>query len=465
VHRAWVCAVAARQAGDAPGAVAHLAAIGMPTDNSDDIEVDLRLRAHCELAFSLALIGRTNDAVEASHRAVSIATRCAPAARSEALAVQVVTAAMAGRPWDRAELAEALKLEDPLRRSEPPFRATAVAAMIAIFDDELDDAVKFLEQLIDQGMATGPLGDVSWVSVFLGLAHHRRGRLGPWEGGDAARVATWFSDFVAVSRRVFVGGDDTLPPLGVALQKFSHTPTAMTVGLISFAGIYLARGQIAEVVDLAGALEPLMATSGVAEPIICSWLVDLAEGRALLGDATGASVLLEQLAERQRERPRRSVAAALARVSAVVSEQRNDLNDALRWAGEGVAGFCALGWPIEEGRARLVLARIHWRLRARKQALIEAKTAAELFASAHSGAWLSVASGDVERYTVMRGAAVAERTLAEARVETMAIEGMSVTAMAAALNLSPKTIESHLTAIYRKSGVRNRRELQALTRA
>jgi DNA-binding CsgD family transcriptional regulator len=49
----------------------------------------------------------------------------------------------------------------------------------------------------------------------------------------------------------------------------------------------------------------------------------------------------------------------------------------------------------------------------------------------------------------------------ELQVARLVVGGASNRDLAATLFISPRTVEAHLTSIFRKLGVRNRRELQA----
>ena len=67
----------------------------------------------------------------------------------------------------------------------------------------------------------------------------------------------------------------------------------------------------------------------------------------------------------------------------------------------------------------------------------------------------------------MAGALQTEESLTaqETRVALHAADGMTTKDIAAALFLSPKTVEHHLGSVYRKRGVRSRAELAASLRS
>jgi len=64
-----------------------------------------------------------------------------------------------------------------------------------------------------------------------------------------------------------------------------------------------------------------------------------------------------------------------------------------------------------------------------------------------------------ERVRPLEVAGVEALTPSERRVATMAAEGQSNREIAQALFLTVKTVETHLSNVYRKLGIRSRREL------
>jgi len=70
--------------------------------------------------------------------------------------------------------------------------------------------------------------------------------------------------------------------------------------------------------------------------------------------------------------------------------------------------------------------------------------------------WAQRARTELARTTVVRGAGL---TPAEQRVAELAASGMTNRDVAAALFISPKTVEVNLSRIYRKLGIGSRAEL------
>jgi DNA-binding NarL/FixJ family response regulator len=71
--------------------------------------------------------------------------------------------------------------------------------------------------------------------------------------------------------------------------------------------------------------------------------------------------------------------------------------------------------------------------------------------------WAERARAELKRSSGIRSQA--ELTASEQRVAELAASGMSNREMAAALFISPKTVEANLSRIYRKLNIRSRAEL------
>jgi DNA-binding CsgD family transcriptional regulator len=111
--------------------------------------------------------------------------------------------------------------------------------------------------------------------------------------------------------------------------------------------------------------------------------------------------------------------------------------------------------PLEHGRSLLALGRLERRLK-QKRAAREALTSARLaFEAIGATAWVTKTDADLQRIGG-RSPAGDDLTATERRIAELAADGMSNKAIAEALFISPRTVESNLTRIYRKLRVRSR---------
>lgn len=178
-----------------------------------------------------------------------------------------------------------------------------------------------------------------------------------------------------------------------------------------------------------------------------------------VGDVDGAERVaaeIVELAERS-GRPRGAAEAFLAR--AHVAAGRGRLEEAAELARAAIDTFEQIGLPIERARTLVLAANIARRSRKRADAralLDEAE--GELVRCGASG-WLPRVQAELERLGDRADADTLTKT--ERRIAHLVAEGMTNAEVAAQMYVSARTVEAHLTQIYRKEGVRSRSELAA----
>ena len=214
-----------------------------------------------------------------------------------------------------------------------------------------------------------------------------------------------------------------------------------------------------------GHLAPLLAwreVVGIHEPGMLRFLPDEIEVLVALGELDRVDALLvgyEADAVRL-ERPWAQLAAARCRaLHAAASGNAADAVKALR-AAIGVLGSAVD--PFERARAMLVLGTIQRRTRRRADARKSLQAAQGIFDELGARTW----SEKARRLTERPGRSPengheANLTPAELRVAKVVAEGATNREAAARLFVSTRTVELHLTSVYRKLGIRSRTELAA----
>lgn len=223
----------------------------------------------------------------------------------------------------------------------------------------------------------------------------------------------------------------------------------------------LCRGDPEEVIAL---LEVRLAEDGgvgsSGEPLGVAPM--LVEAYVAVGRTTDAQLLTERYAEATVDAAQPLSIALVQRCRAITVAGAADVEAAIRRAMEAHA---AAFDPFEQARTQLLygsrLRRAGQRVRAREQ--LSAAHAA--FAGMELTHWTTVAAEELAASgaKLRRGDATGDEPLTsqETRVALLTAQGLSNREVAAALFLSPKTIERHLTNIYRKRGLRSRAELAA----
>lgn len=226
----------------------------------------------------------------------------------------------------------------------------------------------------------------------------------------------------------------------------------------------LCRGDLEEIVTV---LEPRIATDcgvgAVGEPLGVAPL--LVEAYAGLGRRADAAALAERYADVSRL-PLPTTAALVARCRALGSPD----DDAASAAFEEALALHA-GSPdrFEASHTRLLYGARLRRAGRRTQAREQIAVAATEFAEMDLLHWVQRADAELRATgrTARPRRQLAEEPLTsqETRVAMSAAEGLSNREIAAALFLSPKTVEHHLSSVYRKRGLHSRVQLARAFRA
>ena len=122
-------------------------------------------------------------------------------------------------------------------------------------------------------------------------------------------------------------------------------------------------------------------------------------------------------------------------------------------------------FPFEHARVRLAYGTRLRRAGRRREARAQLEAAHEAFQEIGAGAWAEQASAELRASGARRRAGDVSRehlTPREQQIAVAVAEGASNREVAAQLFLTPKTVEYHLTRVYRKLGVRTRVELVRL---
>jgi DNA-binding CsgD family transcriptional regulator/tetratricopeptide (TPR) repeat protein len=204
--------------------------------------------------------------------------------------------------------------------------------------------------------------------------------------------------------------------------------------------------------------ERMAAFGAVGEPWLLLSPPDLVEALARAGHVGRAREVLHDFEVRARGRVRVSARAAAARCAGIVDAEG-------RWQDafeEALTLHDQLPTPFERARTELCYGERLRRARKRVEARARLRSALALFDALGAAPWSERArtelraSGETAR---RRSTTVDALTTQELAVARLVVGGASNREAAAALFVSPKTIEFHLGNVYRKLDVRSRTEL------
>jgi DNA-binding CsgD family transcriptional regulator len=496
--------------GDAPAALAHLADAGQHTADPAIASEIRRRRANVRIRTELdqdafhALITEADAARgEAPLRAaamyleasvyrmstgdmaslIATADRCRELAEGREPGLELLSVLVIGEAY--LALGEARAGDELLRAAEPfllggdvlaaPAEVLGMAGHSSIWIEEFRRAEAVLDRLI--GLYRDASSVVSLIYPLAAHAHLDL-RLGRWSRALAASAEsltlaeqtgqaglTSFSLATHALVLAHLGREQEARAVVAAARPVIERMQAHAIRLYADAALghlELSLGRITEAVD---ALEPL---AGLAEqlrqeePALVMWRPDLVEALVRAGRGEEAEAQLAVL-----ERQAAATGGRWARAAALRGRGLLAADDAFRAPfEEALALHAQLPMPFEHARTQLAYGERLRRAKARADARTPLEAARATFARLGATAWLERAEGELRatgQATRARAEAASARLTAhELQVALHVAQGMTNREVAAALFLSPKTIEYHLGQIYRKLDIRGRAQLARL---
>ena len=177
-----------------------------------------------------------------------------------------------------------------------------------------------------------------------------------------------------------------------------------------------------------------------------------------LGDLETAGALLASVQDRAQRLDRASALATAGRCQAMLASAQGEHDTAARSLRLAFAAHERLGMPLELARTHLVAGEIARRARRKATARDHMETARVMFDQLGAGPWAQRAEADLARLGTMR-ASGSSLTSAERQVAGLVASGRTNREVAADLYMGLRTVEAHLSSVYRKLGVRSRSEL------
>jgi DNA-binding CsgD family transcriptional regulator/tetratricopeptide (TPR) repeat protein len=366
----------------------------------------------------------------------------------------------------RPELIErAVQLEDPRGSREH----STIPAIWYLAVDRWDEARQRFELLLARDRARGDLTDEpDLLNRLADTALHA----GDWAAArayaeEAVRSARLLGDSSAdpsVRIRLLLDAyQGHLDEVGPVVETRASELAAAGDRLVAAAYLAVAAfvaasaGDLSRVLTVTEQAREHFAALGIVEPVSrIDPTGERLEALVGLGRFDEAERELSTVQARLTRVPRPWLCAAWCRASAELAAA----------GGDGPAGI-ALATPppgvTAFDRARTLLTRGRLLRRARRitEAADALDTAAGIFAGLGAPVWAARVEQERSRLGLDRGDGD-QLTPTELRVATLAAAGATNRAVATTLAMSPKTVEAHLSRIYRKLGIRSRAQLGAL---
>lgn len=201
---------------------------------------------------------------------------------------------------------------------------------------------------------------------------------------------------------------------------------------------------------------------GLVDMGVVPYCGNLVEALVAVGEVDEAAAVATSMASTAANAQRGRGDAEARRAHAMVLAAIGDLAEADVAATDAVSAFEKLPLPIEQGRTLLLSGNIARRRKQRARAGDLLRAADALFVATGALAYSRRVHAELDR---LGAPTTNELTATEAQIAELVAAGRRNDEIAAELFVTRRTVESNLTRIYRKLGVRSRTELAARLRA
>ncbi|BBY82309.1 transcriptional regulator [Mycolicibacterium pulveris] len=444
-------------------------------DALNDVSEDspLRVQLLITLAFCLFHNNQVDEGVRTADRAVSHAEQLdQPHLLSMALGMRSILTFIAGQGLDEESIRRALDLEDQEAVTPLVFRPSVQHTLLLQWANQFDLADQLLEKIRARCMERGEEGEHVFIaqhavmnSVWLGdfvtanlvaedtmeyarhlgentplfLAHSLRAQLAAYAGHEAeARQA--ITDALEIGKRT-------------GTSRLSERVLSALAFLELSLGHY--DGALAAVAPMMSTFDPDRTPTELPN---ATWLPDAIEALVQSGRPDEAEPLIEALERNGQRLDRPWMIAVGARARGMLLAAHGDLDGAHAATLRALAAHERLPMPFERARTLVLLGQIERRQRKKEAASVRLQEAFDIFERLNVPLWADRARSELVRASVGPRHS-GQLTPSEQRVAELAASGMKNRDVAAALFISPKTVEANLARIYRKLGIKSRAEL------
>jgi DNA-binding NarL/FixJ family response regulator len=415
---------------------------------------------------------RLAEAVEASRSAAMTARRLGVThLEAESLATKAVSEAALGLPEAVDSSRAALELQ-PACVDRPVLRQPAFAAQcVQFWHDDLLGAHRAYEAMAAAAKELGDESSLPYTYVMLGqidcacgrfsvaLQRAEEGETIAEHAGQRALMAYAFA--VRALAEAHLGQAESARASGMRALQLAEATSAVPAWI--FASWALGHLSLAEG-DADGALEPLRplvehhAREDIREPGALPFMPDAIEAYLNTGRIDEAESLLGAYQSAAERLARRRGIAAAHRLRGLVAGTNGELEDALAELETAVRLYSLSDTPFERARSLLGLGAVLRRGKRRREARSTLDEALSVFDRIGAALWAERARAELKRISG-RAATPGALTPAEERVAVLVAEGKTNREVAAALFISERTVEGHISRIFGKLGISHRTEI------
>ena len=444
----------------------------------DEAGDDMALRATVLLDLGVAASNEGDQGAAADY--VLSALDLAERSGNRALEAQL----LAGQVWTRFLSGEGVRhdlIDRALQSPEAPvrlpmeLRPNVVVAHVLNFSGDLDRARSLYEKEYtraqDEGIETG-LPMLLWGLVLteISAGNWYRAEQLATEGyelaaGSEGSVAILFMSAVRSLVHVCQGRLDEGRPDG---QRSLELARAVGLPLFTYLAAHplglaeLSCGNYEAAHELLAPFEADVSASGVAEPALLPFLPDAVEALVRLGKLEAATGLLAPFEAKSVELGRGWGIAVAGRCHGLLLAASGDLPGAEAALASALEVLCHLPLPFEHARTLLAAGEVHRRARHKSLADGSLREALAIFEDLGAPLWAQRTRVELDHLGIRRSPEISGLTATERSVADLVGTGLTNAQVAAQLFMSQRTVEAHLSRVFRKLGVRSRTEMSRI---
>jgi DNA-binding CsgD family transcriptional regulator len=351
-----------------------------------------------------------------------------------------------------------------------------MAGHSSIWVEQWDRAEKVLNRLVEAAREASALGLLIYP---LAARSHLEFRLGRWQAaladaGESVELARQTGQIGLLAHSLSALAD-VESGLGRSEEAQAHGREALEIcralgsdairvyALNSLGVDALVCGRVEQAIELYDEAQLVAERIRMLEPALVQWHPNHVEALARAGRSDRAQESLDAFTALAESTQRTWALAAVERCRGLLAGP-DAFAPHFERALELHAGD---GQPFERARTHLAYAERLRRVRQRAEARPHLTAALEIFDRLGAKPWAARARGEMEATGGPTGpradhVRTDELTPSELKIALLVAQGMTNREVAASLFLSPKTVEHHLSHIYRKLDVRSRTQLARL---
>jgi DNA-binding CsgD family transcriptional regulator len=439
-------------------------------ESGDDVE----LRAEAQEGAA-SILFRLRERLS---QAIELAT-CAEVSqnvglRAEALGIRLIAETALGRTRAAETLDAALALQTSCRHRRTMAQPLFAAAVVWLWLDDLERARTAFQLLYDDAGERGEESSLPYILVMLAQVACVQGefatavRLADEGHGltEQAGQAAMGAYLLALRALANAAGEDPERAeddarTAIAITQRTRGGPAEQFARAALGLLYLARGHAEQTANALREQVQHLRDEEIVEPGAARFVCDHIEALIELGDTTAARELLEWHEAHATRLGRASALATAARCRGLLVAAAGDPAAALQHLQRALELHDVVDIPLDRARTLLALGVTHRRAKHKRAAREALDAAAEIFERLGARAWLQRLAKERARIGG-RAPGGGQLTPSERGVADLVAEGLATKQVAAALFISPKTVEGHLSRIYAKLDVHSRAELARL---